>query len=90
MEVSILSHQRPISFDSEKALVAALRPDRDGLVIADDGKRSLFLPTVWQTLPHPPQFLLYLKRKAGMADDHWSPSFKANRFTTETFHRHFG
>ena len=28
--------------------------------------------------------------KAGMADDHWSDSFKANRFTTETFHRHFG
>ncbi|MEN3975763.1 AmmeMemoRadiSam system protein B [Emcibacter sp. SYSU 3D8] len=90
VEISILSHQRPISFDSEKALLAALRPDRDGLVIGDDGKRALFLPTVWQTLPHPRDFLLQLKRKAGMADDHWSDSFKANRFTTETFHRHFG
>ncbi len=90
VEISILSHQRPISFDSEKALLAALRPDRDGLVIADEGKRALFLPTVWQTLPHPQQFLLHLKRKAGLADDHWSPGFQANRFTTETFHRHFG
>ena len=90
VEISILSHQRPISFDSEKALLAALRPDRDGLVIADDGKRALFLPTVWEQLPRPEHFLLYLKRKAGMADDHWSDSFKANRFTTETFHRHFG
>jgi AmmeMemoRadiSam system protein B/AmmeMemoRadiSam system protein A len=90
VEISILSHQRPISFDSEKALLAALRPDRDGLVIADEGKRALFLPTVWKTLPHAPEFLLYLKRKAGMADDHWSGTFRANRFTTETFHRHFG
>lgn len=90
VEISILSHQRPISFDSEKALLAALRPDKDGLVIGDDGKRALFLPTVWQTLPHAGQFLLHLKRKAGMADDHWSPTFRANRFTTETFHRHFG
>jgi AmmeMemoRadiSam system protein B/AmmeMemoRadiSam system protein A len=89
VEISILSHQRPISFDSEKALLAALRPDRDGLVIADQDKRALFLPTVWQTLPHPEQFLLHLKRKAGFADDHWSPGFKANRFTTETFHRAF-
>jgi hypothetical protein len=90
VEISILSHQRPISFDSEKALLAALRPDRDGLVIADEGKRSLFLPSVWKTLPHAHHFLLHLKRKAGMADDHWSDGFKANRFTTETFHRHFG
>jgi AmmeMemoRadiSam system protein B/AmmeMemoRadiSam system protein A len=89
VEISILSHQRPISFDSEKALLAALRPDRDGLVIADEDKRALFLPTVWHTLPHAQQFLLQLKRKAGMADDHWSPSFRATRFTTETFHRHF-
>lgn len=90
VEISILSHQRPISFDSEKALLAALRPDRDGLVITDGDKRALFLPTVWQTLPHAADFLLHLKRKAGMADDHWSPTFRANRFTTETFHRHFG
>ncbi len=90
VEISILSHQRPISFDSEKALLAALRPDRDGLVIADGDKRALFLPTVWEQLPQPEQFLLYLKRKAGLADDHWSAGFKATRFTTETFHRQFG
>ncbi|MGE0667145.1 MAG: AmmeMemoRadiSam system protein B [Sphingomonadales bacterium] len=89
VEISILSHQRPIPFDSEKALLAALRPDRDGLVIADGDKRALFLPTVWQTLPHPQNFLLYLKRKAGMPDDHWSDGFRANRFTTESFHRSF-
>ncbi|MBI1178985.1 MAG: AmmeMemoRadiSam system protein B [Alphaproteobacteria bacterium] len=90
VEVSILSHQRAIPFDSEKALLAALRPDRDGLVIADGDRRALFLPKVWHTLPHAQHFLLQLKRKAGMADDHWSDAFQATRFTTETFSRHFG
>jgi hypothetical protein len=90
VEVSILSHQRPVSFDSEQALLAAMRPDQDGIVIADGDRRALFLPKVWQTLPHAQHFLLHLKRKAGMADDHWSDGFRATRFSTETFNRHFG
>ncbi|MEN3952579.1 AmmeMemoRadiSam system protein B [Iodidimonas sp. SYSU 1G8] len=89
VEVSILSQQRPIPFDGEQALLNALRPDRDGLVIADGDRRALFLPKVWQTLPHARDFLSQLKRKAGLAADHWSDGFRANRFSTETFSRSF-
>lgn len=85
ISVSILSHDRPIAADSEAALLDALRPDHDGLVIQDGALSALFLPQVWESLPDPRAFLRHLKTKAGLPADHWSPTFRAWRFTTESF-----
>ena len=67
----------------EADLLAQLRPGIDGLVIADGGKRALFLPSVWDQLPDKRAFLMHLKRKAGMAGNHWSSTFTARRFVAE-------
>ncbi|MEE8393678.1 MAG: AMMECR1 domain-containing protein, partial [Rhodospirillales bacterium] len=61
-------------------LLGQLRPGEDGLIIEDAGKRALFLPSVWEGLPKPENFLTHLKLKAGMARDHFSDGFKAWRF----------
>jgi AmmeMemoRadiSam system protein B/AmmeMemoRadiSam system protein A len=84
-EVSILSTPRRIACDSEAELVRALRPDVDGLVIRDGGRQSVFLPSVWAQVPHPMMFVRQLKLKAGLRPDHWSRTFEAYRFTTESF-----
>jgi hypothetical protein len=84
-EVSILSTPRRIACDSEAELVRELRPDVDGLVIRDGGRQSLFLPSVWADVPHPMMFVRQLKIKAGLRPDHWSRTFEAYRFTTESF-----
>ena len=42
--------------------------------------RSLFLPSVWEELPDRRQFLTALKLKAGLAAEHFSPGFRAQRF----------
>jgi hypothetical protein len=84
-EISILSTPRRIACASEAELVNALSPDADGLLIRDGGHQSLFLPSVWAEVPHPMRFLRQLKIKAGLRPDHWSSSFEAFRFTTETF-----
>ena len=81
--ISVLSPQSPMAFDDEADLLRQLRPGIDGLVIADGGRRALFLPSVWSQLPDPNVFLGHLKRKAGMAEDHWSSDFKAQRFIAE-------
>ncbi len=81
--ISVLSPQSPMTFDDEADLLAQLRPGVDGLVIADGNRRALFLPSVWAQLPEPKVFLAHLKRKAGMAADHWSADFKAQRFIAE-------
>lgn len=83
LSISVLSPQSPIVFSGEAGLLAALRPHVDGLVIADGPRRALFLPSVWEQLPDPRQFLGHLKMKAGMPADHFSPDFKAWRFIAE-------
>lgn len=86
MSISVLSPQAPMQIESEADLLAQLRPGIDGLVIADGGRRALFLPAVWEQLPDPKQFLAQLKRKAGMPLDHWSEKFRASRFIAEEIH----
>jgi len=83
--VSILSTPRRIAAAGEAELLRELRPDTDGLIIRDGPRQSLFLPSVWEQLPDPAEFLRHLKLKAGMTPDHWSPTFEAFRFVTESF-----
>jgi AmmeMemoRadiSam system protein A len=80
LSVSLLSPAEPMQIRDEADLLAQLRPGRDGLIIKDEEHRAIFLPQVWATLPEPRDFLGRLKRKAGLAADHWSPTFTAARF----------
>jgi len=88
LSISVLSPQSPIEFTSEQDLLDSLRPQVDGLVIEDSGKRALFLPSVWSQLPRPETFVEHLKRKAGMQPSHWSEAFRAWRFIAEEIHDH--
>lgn len=83
--ISILSTPRPISFGGEAELIAALRPGVDGLILSEGGRRGLFLPQVWETLPEAPRFLAHLKQKAGFGPGYWSEGIEALRFATESF-----
>lgn len=85
VKVSILGAFRPIAADSPDILLGNLEPDRDGLIITGDGKRALFLPSVWESLPEPQRFLSSLMQKAGMRPDVWPRDMQAFRFTTESF-----
>ena len=68
------------SADQSQRLLAQLRPGVDGLIIEDLGRRSLFLPSVWEELTDRRQFLMALKLKAGLEANHFSPGFRAQRF----------
>lgn len=80
LSVTLLTEAVTMTFDDEADLLAQLRPGRDGLIIESDGKRALFLPQVWSTLPKPAHFLGQLKQKAGLQADHWRRDFTAARF----------
>jgi hypothetical protein len=66
--ISILSTKQQLEFNSEDDLIRQLRPGSDGLVISRGHKSATFLPSVWETLPAAEQFVVHLKRKAGLAD----------------------
>jgi AmmeMemoRadiSam system protein A len=85
LDISVLSPATPMQFDSEQDLLRQLRPGIDGLVLEDGPYRGTFLPSVWEQLSEPLDFLHQLKRKAGLSADYWSPSLKVSRYVTESF-----
>jgi AmmeMemoRadiSam system protein A len=83
IEISILSPPEPFPCDGEADLLAKLRPGEDGLVIEDGLRRATFLPSVWEHLPRPRDFLDQLMLKAGLPRGHWSPTLKLFRYGAE-------
>ncbi len=84
VHISILSPPEPLQFSSEEELLAQLRPRVDGLIIEEGYNRGTFLPSVWEQLPEPREFLRHLKRKAGLHPDYWSSRIRVQRYTTES------
>jgi AmmeMemoRadiSam system protein A len=84
IHISVLSVPEPIYFNSEEDLIRQLRPGQDGLIIQEGIHRGTFLPSVWESLPEPREFLLHLKQKAGLPPTYWSNTLTVQRYTTES------
>jgi hypothetical protein len=85
IHLSVLSPHQPVAFGDESELLRQLRPGIDGLLIACGQRRATFLPSVWESLPEPAQFLAHLKLKAGIAEVPAGERLRAWRYTTESF-----
>ena len=85
LDVSILSHPRPMPAASEAELVAGLEPDRDGLILGAARRRALFLPSVWRQAADPGEFVRNLMMKAGLETDGWPRGLAAAHFRVELF-----
>src|SRR5215471_5882194 len=83
--ISILSTPRRVPAPSEAELLRVVRPDIDGLILRDGGRQALLLPSVWEQIHDPAEFVRQLKLKAGMRADEWPPSIEAHHFVTESF-----
>jgi len=84
IHISILSPLEPLSAPDEKALLEAIRPGIDGLVVRDGARQGTFLPAVWESLPEPAAFWRELKRKAGLPLDTWSSRWEIFHYTVES------
>ena len=85
IEVSVLSEMEPLQVDSRQALLEALQPGVDGLLLEDQGCRSTFLPKVWDKIASPAEFVGQLLLKAGFGAGHWSDTMRCHRYHTRTF-----
>ncbi|MEI6336123.1 MAG: AmmeMemoRadiSam system protein A [Methylococcaceae bacterium] len=83
IHLSILTPSEPVIFTSEQDLISQLQPGIDGLILEEGRRRGTFLPSVWEQLPEPEQFLQHLKQKAGLPQDYWSDNIKIYRYRTE-------
>ena len=85
IEVSVLGPPLPIVFSSEADLIAQLVPGRDGLILRCGPHQSTLLPSVWETLKDPREFLRALKRKAGLPADFWDTSVQIERYRVDAY-----
>jgi len=85
IHLSLLTHPEPIPFSDEADLISKIRPGEDGLILQDGPNRGTFLPSVWESLPDPEDFLVQLKYKAGLAANHWSDRVEVFRYQAESF-----
>jgi len=90
IHLSILSPLEPMVVADESDLLDQLRPGFDGLVLRDAHHRGTFLPSVWESLPDPVDFVRHLKVKAGFAPDDWSAGWEFFRYTVESIPRGAG
>lgn len=83
VDISILGEPEEMTFADEQDLVRQVRPGVDGLIMQDGTRRGTFLPSVWESLPEPTDFVRHLKLKAGLSPDHWSDSVRVWRYVVE-------
>ncbi len=85
IHISVLNNSEPVQFSSLDDLLQQLRPGVDGLTIRDGTRCGTFLPSVWEHLPEPLEFINQLKKKAGLPTSYWSKSLSIERYTVESF-----
>ena len=85
VHISILSPSTEMLFSSQQDLISQLNVGQDGLIL-EEGRihRGTFLPSVWESLPDPADFIRQLKRKAGLSPEYWSDTIRIYRYTTES------
>lgn len=81
VEVSVLSPAEVLAVASEEDALETLRPHLDGVVFEYGHYRSTFLPQVWEQLPEPAEFLVHLKRKAGLPAEFWAKEVRLSRYS---------
>nr|WP_050799647.1 AmmeMemoRadiSam system protein A [Thiocapsa marina] len=85
IHISVLTPPHAMQFSSEADLLGQIRPGIDGLILEDRGRRGTFLPSVWEQLPSPSEFLEHLRYKAGLPSGYWSDTLAVSRYATESF-----
>lgn len=83
VEVSVLTAPSAMAFTREDDLLRQLRVGRDGLIVEHQGRRATYLPSVWQQLSEPRDFVRQLRRKAGIEDTVPMTALSVQRYETQ-------
>jgi len=85
IHISVLTKSTAIEFTDEEDLLRKVQPGVDGLILQEGLHRATFLPSVWEQLPAPVDFLNHLKMKAGLSEHYWSKDIDVSRYQTISF-----
>ncbi len=90
ISVSILQSPYALYVSSPVDLYEQLNARRTGLIVEQWRRdhlvhKATFLPSVWQQISKPEQFVRELKRKAGIEADYWSSELRWFAYETQSF-----
>jgi AmmeMemoRadiSam system protein B/AmmeMemoRadiSam system protein A len=85
VHISVLSTPSELMVSSREELLQHLQPGIDGLILEEQGKRATYLPSVWEQLTSPEEFVGALRIKAGLPRDGWSASTRVSIYCTQEF-----
>lgn len=85
VHISVLSRPSAIAIRSRAALAQFLRPGVHGVILQEGSRRATYLPSVWEKLPDPDQFIAELRTKAGLPRSGWSEHTRVSIYTTQEF-----
>lgn len=85
VKISVLGPLEALGVPSMAELQSAVRPGVDGLLITAGNHRGTFLPSVWEQVRSPNEFLDMLWRKAGLRPGTWPPNLRIERYRTTEF-----
>ena len=71
ISISVLEFPSRLNARSPDEYPGLLRPGRDGILMVHRGKRSTYLPQVWDDIPDPVEFLSRLCMKQGSPANCW-------------------
>jgi len=87
IEVSVLTTPKCVEFNSPEDLLAKLRPGTDGVVFGIRGRRSTYLPQVWEQIQDKEEFLTGLAKKADLEPNAWKdPDAAFLTYQVQAFH----
>lgn len=85
VHVSVLGPLAPMTVTGRADMEARLRPLVDGLVVEARGRRATFLPSVWEQLPAPVDFIDALWAKAGWRSGDWPDGLQVSTYEVQEF-----
>ncbi|MBF0195185.1 MAG: AmmeMemoRadiSam system protein B [Magnetococcales bacterium] len=83
IEVSLLSDPKPLLYQDGADLINCLKPGIHGVILQKDGRRSTFLPQVWDQMPNTQTFLQQLCLKAGLNGNCWQNNPQISLYTVD-------
>ena len=84
LHISVLSSPEDLGILDFEALLDIVRPGVDGIILEENGRRATYLPSVWEQLPDPKDFLRSLRQKAGLSPQNWQDC-RVQRYTSDEF-----
>jgi uncharacterized protein len=83
VSVSVLTPPKVLDVADEDALLAAIRPGVDGLVVRTGSRGATLLPSVWEQIPEPNDFVRALWHKAGLRPGEWPHDLRIEVYSAQ-------